>query len=85
MKFSSVFKNIDILGQRVYLTHESKQMYKTSLGATFSSFFFIGMLTYFLILASNVWQEKIKNIITITGYLDPNLDSSVMEFTKNNF
>ena len=67
------------------MTHESKQIYKTSLGATFSFFFFIGMLTYFLILASNVWQERIKNINTITGYLDPNYDTSVLGFYSSNF
>ena len=48
MKFKTVFRAFDILGQRVYLTHESNQIYKTSLGAACSIAFFIGMLTYFL-------------------------------------
>jgi len=55
MKFKTLFRSFDILGQRVYLTHESNEKYTTSLGATLSVAFFMGMLSYFLTLASNVW------------------------------
>lgn len=85
MIFKKVFRKFDILGQRVYLTHESNQMYRTSLGAVFSIAFFIGMLSYFLAQASNVWNNKIKNINTITGFLDPNISSSVLSLHPDNF
>jgi hypothetical protein len=67
------------------LTHESNQIYKTSFGAACSMAFFIAMLSYFLTQASNVWQNKIKNINTITGFLDPNSPSSVLSLAPDKF
>jgi len=43
------------------------------------------MFAYFLETASHVWQDEIKNINTITGFLDPNLNSSVLDLHQSNF
>ena len=67
------------------MTHESNQMYKTSLGAVFSIAFFIGMISYFLAQVSKVWQNKIKNINSITGFLDPSISSSVLSLDPTQF
>jgi len=55
-------KKLDIFGKRVYLTHDSEEMFKTPTGGIASVLFFIGLLSYGLSLSSNVWYEKIQSI-----------------------
>ena len=55
--FTKLIKGVDIFGKRVYLTHERKEMHKTTLGGIFSIGFFVFILAYGIILCLDVWTE----------------------------
>ena len=77
-------QEFDIFGIPVYLTHESKQLYKTNCGAFTSLLFFIGMLSYGLVLVSQVSTGQIQSLSTQITFNDPESPTSSIDFTQAN-
>jgi len=59
-RFLKFLKNTDLFGKRVYLTHNGNETYNTWFGGLVSLAFYITLLIYGLVLASDVWTNRIK-------------------------
>lgn len=63
-RFRNFLKNTDLFGKRVYLTHDGNETFNTWCGGVVSLVFYIALLIYGLVLASDVWTDRIKQIST---------------------
>jgi hypothetical protein len=68
---SYILKKVDIFGKRVYLTHDTKEMYKTHLGGIFSIAFIMGLFCYTMILCAEIWAHAILSITEEIIYIPP--------------
>ena len=68
---SYILKKVDIFGKRVYLTHDTKEMYKTHMGGVFSIAFILGLFCYGLILCADIWAHAILSLTEEIVYIDP--------------
>lgn len=68
----------------MYLTHDQKDMFKTNAGAIFSIAFFITILSYGLVLTSNVWNNSILAVSQQQIFYDSKVTANYLNASLGN-